>query len=166
MRRRAGLDSPVPPRSADRVRRNTDAESNARIDRQIERNVLYFAQHPHEIGQRLKDLDAEWDVERALQANAATVGLLGTMLAARRGSPFLLLPAAVMGFLLQHAVQGWCPPLPILRRMGFRTAKEIERERNALKALRGDYANLPRKGGDAVAQAAAALQAARADGLG
>lgn len=162
---RAGLINPGLPRSADRVRRNTDAEINARIDRQIERNVLYFAQHPREIGRRLKDLDAEWDIERALEANAATVGFLGTMLAARRGSRFLLLPAAVMGFLLQHAVQGWCPPLSILRRLGFRTAKEIERERNALKALRGDYANLPREG-DAVAQAAAALHAACANGVG
>ncbi|MGZ8329614.1 MAG: hypothetical protein ACXWVA_00985 [Rhodoplanes sp.] len=87
------------------------------------------------------------------------------MLAAWRGSRFLLLPAAVMGFLLQHAVQGWCPPLSILRRLGFRTAKEIERERNALKALRGDYANLPREG-EAVAQSAAALHAACANGLG
>ncbi|MGZ8373041.1 MAG: hypothetical protein ACXW3G_09920, partial [Rhodoplanes sp.] len=100
---RAGLINQGLPRSADRVRRNTDAEINARIDRQIERNVLYFAQHPREIGRRLKDLDAEWDIERALEANAATVGFLGTMLAAWRGSRFLLLPAAVMGFLLQHA---------------------------------------------------------------
>jgi hypothetical protein len=40
---------------------------------------------------------------------------------------------------LQHAVQGWCPPIPVLRRFGFRTADEINRERYALKALRGDF---------------------------
>jgi hypothetical protein len=45
----------------------------------------------------------------------------------------------VTGFLLQHAIQGWCPPVPILRRLGFRTADEINRERYALKALRGDF---------------------------
>ena len=45
----------------------------------------------------------------------------------------------VTAFLFQHAVQGWCPPVPILRRMGFRTADEINRERYALKALRGDF---------------------------
>lgn len=43
------------------------------------------------------------------------------------------------GFLFQHAIQGWCPPLPILRRLGFRTAEEINQERYALKALRGDF---------------------------
>jgi hypothetical protein len=146
------------PGTPQRVRQHTDAEINARIDRQIERNILYFAGHPDEIPQRLADLDAEWDIERALEANAATVGLLGVMLAASRGSRFLLLPAAVMAFLLQHAVQGWCPPLPILRRLGFRTAREIERERNALKALRGGYEAL-HSAPDAVARARVALQA-------
>jgi len=51
----------------------------------------------------------------------------------------LILPAVVMIFLFQHAVQGWCPPLPLFRRMGKRTRHEIEEERHALKALRGDY---------------------------
>lgn len=49
------------------------------------------------------------------------------------------MPAVVAGFLLQHALQGWCPPLPVFRRLGFRTQAEIERERYALKALRGDF---------------------------
>ncbi len=35
--------------------------------------------------------------------------------------------------------QGWCPPVPILRRLGFRTSFEIEQERQALKLIRGDY---------------------------
>jgi hypothetical protein len=56
---------------------------------------------------------------------------------------FLLLPAAVLTFLAQHALQGWCPPLPILRRHGVRAAREIERERYAIKALRGDFDSLP-----------------------
>ncbi len=49
------------------------------------------------------------------------------------------LPAIVTGFLFQHAIQGWCPPLPVLRRRGFRTAEEINQERYALKALGGDF---------------------------
>ena len=51
-------------------------------------------------------------------------------------------PVIVTAFLFQHAIQGWCPPLPILRRLGFRTAREIDTERTALKALRGDFANV------------------------
>jgi hypothetical protein len=41
-------------------------------------------------------------------------------------------------FLLMYAVQGWCPPVSILRRFGFRTRQEIDLEKYALKALRGD----------------------------
>ncbi|MBK5959795.1 hypothetical protein CCR97_16520 [Rhodoplanes elegans] len=138
----------------------TDAEINAAIDRQIERNVLFYAEHPDEIALRLRALDAEWDIERALQANAAALGLAGSLLALTRGGGWLAVPAVVGGFLLQHATQGWCPPLPVMRRMGFRTAREIDVERNALKALRGDYAEVP-KSGDSAARARAALQAAR-----
>jgi hypothetical protein len=50
---------------------------------------------------------------------------------------------AVQGFFMQHALSGWCPPLPVLRRLGFRTQYEIEQERYALKALRGDFQELP-----------------------
>lgn len=34
--------------------------------------------------------------------------------------------------LLQHGLQGWCPPLPVLRRLGVRTRGEIDREKYAL----------------------------------
>lgn len=151
---------PTLPGTPQRVRRMTDAEINDAIDRQIERNVLYYAEHQEEIPLRLRSLDAEWDIERALQANAAAVGLAGSLLALTRGGGWVALPALVGGFLLQHATQGWCPPLPVMRRMGFRTAREIDVERNALKALRGDYAAVP-KDGDTAARARAALQAAR-----
>ena len=44
-----------------------------------------------------------------------------------------------MSFLAQHSVQGWCPPMPLFRKMGVRTRQEIEREKYALKVLRGDF---------------------------
>jgi hypothetical protein len=53
------------------------------------------------------------------------------------------LSGIVLSLLLQHAVQGWCPPLAVLRRRGVRTRREIEEERYALKALRGDFSGLP-----------------------
>ncbi len=88
------------------------------------------------IRRRLTELDQEWDVERALEANAATAALLGLTLGATVDRKWFLFPAFVAGFLLQHAVFGWCPPLPVMRRLGFRTRCEIEQERYALKALR------------------------------
>ena len=58
-------------------------------------------------------------------------------------------------FLFQHALQGWCPPVPVLRRLGFRTVYEIDRERFSLKAIRGDFEQVPR----APDKAAEAMQA-------
>jgi hypothetical protein len=66
----------------------------------------------------------------------------------------------VTGFLLQHAVQGWCPPVKYFRRRGVRTAEEIAEERFALKALRGDFRNVD-QASDALTRADAALIAAR-----
>jgi hypothetical protein len=131
------------PSTRRRVRSNSDARINRRIDNQIERNLLYFSAHRAEIAGRLAELDQEWDIERMIQANAVTLALLGTLSAARGARGSLLLPLLVTGFLLQYAVQGWCPPVPILRRLGFRTADEINRERYALKALRGDFEKVP-----------------------
>jgi hypothetical protein len=36
---------------------------------------------------------------------------------------------------MNHAVRGWCPPVTVLRALGFRTAKEIDAERQALEAV-------------------------------
>ena len=41
--------------------------------------------------------------------------------------------------MLLHATHGWYPLLPLLRRLVVRTRDEIDRERFALKALRGDF---------------------------
>ena len=124
------------PTTAQRVPEHTAAEINERIRRQTEENVArYAAAGAEAIEQRLRELDQEWDIERTLEANAATVSLLGLGLGALADRRFFLLPAAVAGFLLQHALQGWCPPVPILRRLGFRTRLEIEDECRELAAM-------------------------------
>jgi hypothetical protein len=84
----------------------------------------------------------EWDVERYLQMNAGIVSLSGVVLRAMVSRRFLVLPAIVFGFFFQHATQGWCPPLPVFRKMGVRTRREINREKYALKALRGDFEHM------------------------
>lgn len=124
-----------------RVNQATAEPVNRRIARRIEHNVATFARSPELIDGRLAELDREWDVERVLMTNAATLALSGTVLGIARDERFLALPLIVTGFLLQHALQGWCPPLTVLRRLGVRTTDEINRERMALKALRGDFAD-------------------------
>ena len=126
--------------SVSRVPAHTASQVNERIKECTrERIERYMHAAPGEIERRLRELDREWDIERAIEANAASISLVGIGLAAGFGRKWLTLPAAVAAFLLQHSVQGWCPPVPIMRRLGFRTVQEIEEERYALKALRGDF---------------------------
>lgn len=130
------------PATEDRVPLHTDAEINRRIAAATERSLAYFAVHPEEIPRRLAELDREWDIERTLEANAAAFGFVGVLLGAFVDRRWLALPGLVSAFLLQHATQGWCPPLPVLRRLGLRTAGEIAVERYGLKFLRGDFRDL------------------------
>lgn len=126
--------------AVDPVRANTAPEVQLKIDRTIEQQVRFYAGQPREvISARIAELDREWDVERVLEANASSVALAGLALGVTVSRKYLVLTGVVLGFLLTHAVQGWCPPLPILRRMGVRTRAEIDREKFALKILRGDF---------------------------
>jgi hypothetical protein len=124
-----------------RVPAHTSERINQQIQHDTEIRVRYYEKHIEEIPQRLLALDEEWDIERAIEANASALAFIGVALGATRDRRWLVLPALVTGFLFQHAIQGWCPPVPILRRLGFRTSYEIEEERQALKALRGDFEN-------------------------
>ena len=129
-----------------RVPQNTAAELNRQILQRTEMHLAWCAQAGADaIDRRLAELDQEWDIERTLEANAATASLLGCALGATVNRRWFLLPTVVAGFLLQHAIQGWCPPVPVLRRLGFRTATEIDYERYALKALRGDFRDVARQ---------------------
>ena len=125
-----------------RVPAHTSREINRQIQREMASRVRYYDEHPSEIPERLAALDQEWDIERAIEANASVLAFVGTALASRGDRRWLVLPALVTTFLFQHAIQGWCPPVPVLRRLGFRTSYEIEQERQALKALRGDFQNV------------------------
>lgn len=129
------------PSTVDRVPRHTADHINQRIRERSRQMVARAAAGgPEKIKQRLAVLDREWDIERVLEANAATVVLIGSALGARVDRRFFALPAFVAAFLLQHALQGWCPPLPLFRRLGVRTAAEIEDERRALLAIQAEAA--------------------------
>ena len=144
-----------------RVPANTAASAGEQIRRQTEMRIAYFAAHPEKIAGRLRELDDEWDIERALETGSSVLSLTGFVAALVSGRKrWLLLPLAVQGFFLQHAIQGWCPPLPALRRMGVRTRAEIEAERYALKGIKGDFREVSDAGGlDAQAKAERALRA-------
>jgi hypothetical protein len=141
----------------DRVRSNTPTSFNQRIDQAIATRVHDAATKSEvELSHRITELDREWSTERVLELNASTLAFMGLILGITIHPNWFWLPGLVLLFLAQHAIQSWCPPLPLIRRLGVRTRKEIDREKFALKVLRGDFATV---GADAGAntRAAAAL---------
>ena len=133
------------PATTARVSKHTAEEINERIRRRTEQSVSScLLAGTAAVDKRLRELDHEWDIERTLEANAASLALLGLGLGAFVDRKGFALPAVVCGFLLQHAIQGWCPPVPVFRRLGVRTSSEIDEERYAMKSLRGDFQGLPR----------------------
>lgn len=130
------LSEHILPPSADRVRLATSAHINEEIDRQTDRMIRLFSNRSAAaIHRRVRELDREWDVERVLEVNASTLALTGLVLGMKLNRNWLFLTGGVLGFLLLHGLQGWCPPLPVLRRLGVRTRGEIDREKYALLGM-------------------------------
>lgn len=124
----------------DAVRAGTKPTVQQKIDNKIREQIIHFASQPKEvITRRIYELENEWDIERMLEANAAGIGLASLVWGLTVNKKCLAITATALGFLLMHSVQGWCPPVPVLRRLGVRTRREIDRELFALKVLRGDF---------------------------
>lgn len=119
--------------SNDRVRHSTQLALNQKIDEETDRNIQHYTGlDAEQVRHRIAQLDREWDVERILEVNASLLAFTGLILGVTRHPRWLALPAVVLPFLFQHGTQGWCPPLPILRRLGIRTRGEIDREKYSL----------------------------------
>jgi hypothetical protein len=145
------------PTTRDRVSSNTTDAINEQIRQRTAESVSRVGQAgPSAIERRLRELDEEWDLERYVETLAPSFTLAGMALGLTVSRKFFFLPFVVQGFFLQHALQGWCPPVPVLRRLGVRTHPEIEEEKYALKALRGDFRHVTGPGSTGQALAAAA----------
>ncbi len=147
--------------SADTVRTHTPDQLNRRIDERVERCVRYMAQQERsEIGHYLQQLEEEWDVNRVLAVGGSVVTLSGLLLSRGLGRGWLGLSAAVAGLMLQQGLVGHSLLAALVRSLGVRTRREIDLEKFALKALRGDFERIPTEGGP-LARANAALVAAQ-----
>ena len=145
----------------DRTRANTWPEVNARLDGEAQLRVRRAAagRTGEGLATSVERLDREWNFDRVLETEASIMGLVGLSLGLAIDRRLLALPAFVSTMLILHATSGWYPLLPLFRRLGVRTQDEIDRERHALKVLRGDFAGLPPQGSPAAERAAAAWKA-------
>ncbi|MCY1036064.1 DUF2892 domain-containing protein [Corallococcus sp. BB11-1] len=124
------MTTPATQPSDDLVRRSSPAATNRERDQEIAERVAHYSEQPKaSITLRLAELECEWDMERALEVNASSLALLSLLLGVTVNRKWLLLTGVVASFLLQHGLQGWCPPLPLFRRLGLRTRGRSTRRR-------------------------------------
>ena len=105
--------------TTDRVRANTSRRINRRIDQDMEERVWEYAHASGDvITRRIEELEreCEWDVERWLEAHASALALTGMARGLTHHRRWFIVPGVVLPFLLLQALQGWCPPIPVLRR--------------------------------------------------
>ncbi len=97
---------------------------------------------PESITERLSQLDREWTTGRASKATAGLMIVAGLALTAVF-DPWWLVLTAAGGLLLLPYLFGRRSPLGyVFHQFGLRRGSEIEQEKVALKALRGDFQNL------------------------
>jgi hypothetical protein len=116
-----------------------------RCDESLEEHVARLAEAgPAAVDERLARIEEEWSVGRTAKATAGVLALgaaAADWMGRRRLGAFLALAAgaALCPYLLSRKTYVG----DVLGRLGFREGTEIERERIALRALRGDFRHVP-----------------------
>jgi hypothetical protein len=98
---------------------------------------------PAAIDARLADLDRECSAGRMAKAALGVVIVVGSVLAAVHSPWWLILPGVAAVFLIQYVFGRHSWMTNLVSRAGYRTGTEIEHEKFALKALRGDFKGVP-----------------------
>lgn len=113
------------------------------IDETTKENIQkYVDQGEDAIDKRIKELDSKWDMEKTLRFNISVLALAGVLFGTYKKKRWSVLSVAVTAFLAQHLISKWCPTIPFLKKIGLQTHREIEQEKYALKALRGDFKSI------------------------
>ena len=116
----------------DRVRNMSTESANRRIDARTRDSIeRTSAAGRAAIERRVTELQQEWDIDRVLVVNFATI-VFAQLLAAHKDRRWLWGPLVQTPFLFMHATIGWCPPVLWFRPLGFRTCFEIQAEREEL----------------------------------
>ncbi len=98
---------------------------------------------PQAISDRLAQIDREWSAGRMTKATIGVMLVAGLAMTALVHPLWLILPAIGGVFLLQYIFSRSSWLGATFREMGFRSGSDIDQEKFALKALRGDFKNLP-----------------------
>ncbi len=132
----------VLPSTTERVATYTNPEINEMIRKNTLENLTRLEEaEEEELTRRIRQLNSEWDTERFVEAKAAVCVMGCSLFGIAKNKYWSFLTLITGTFLLQHALLGWCPTAPVMRKMGIRTAEEISQEKSVLKMLRKDFAH-------------------------
>ena len=139
---------------------------NGKTEARVRENVRYYgAMGGEELSERIRHLEEEWDRDRMLMGMASGLGFFGLLAGLVGGKSWRVFTWMSLPILFLHALGKWVPPAEALARMGARSRREIEEEKYALKALRGDFqgigARQERESAEAFSRATAALEAVK-----
>lgn len=125
----------------EKINQETDItlEHSTPVEVAIQDNLNGYYHDQENLNQRLMELDQEVDLETYMQTETTSLVIAGIILSITVNKKWLILPLATSILSLANIVRGRNNPLTIFRKLGFRTRAEIEKERYALKAIRGDF---------------------------
>lgn len=127
---------------AEYVNNDQAEQSKLILDEKVKEDIRKYAEQGRDsIDNRIKELDSSWDMERTLQLNAAIL-VLGGILLYSNNKKWAILSIFATAILAQQAFMGNCGPFKFMKFFGVRSRKEIDKEKFALKALRGDFDNI------------------------
>jgi len=130
------------PATTRRVAIYTNPDVNEMIRENTLDNLLCLEDAKEDdLSKRIAALNSEWDTERLEEAKAALCVMGCSLFGIAKNKYWSFLTLIAGTFLLQHAMLGWCPSTPFVRKMGVRTAEEINQEKMVLKMLRKDFSH-------------------------
>jgi hypothetical protein len=109
-------------------------------DRPTARSIRFYATHSSDLlNQRLKQLESETPIESIIHQNGGLLTIAGLILFLIRRRRWWIVPLTMATLQLQFSCTNRGPLVSFLRRRGLRSRREIEGEKLALRALRGDF---------------------------
>lgn len=113
-------------------------ENTTKTEQQIQHNLNEYYHDRYKIDLRLLELENEMDLETYLDTETAALTIAGIVLSLTADKRWVVLPLAATLIMLSRIIKRG-KYNPVIRRMGLRTRAEIDKEKYALKALRGDF---------------------------
>jgi hypothetical protein len=143
-----------------------EATQNKSAENRTLDNIRFYGSLGRQgIDERIRALEDEWDVERAVTVGLSGAGVAGLVIGLLGSRVWRLLAWVSLPLLFLFGQHKWKPSEGILKAMGLRSRKEIQDEKYALKALRGDFRDVDPEPEDAGAQkdrnSARAMEAVR-----